>query len=267
MVLPVELPDLPGDLPTPRWARPLHGGDVAQVFQAELPDGRRVVVKRSPTDAGLEAEGLDALRQAGAPTPAVLGVDAHVLVIEHVTGPGDLRALGHGLATAHQQRGPAFGWHRDNVIGPLPQRNPWTDDWPTFFVEQRVTPYLNDLPTEVARRLERATSGPLPDLLDHDVAPSLVHGDLWSGNIVGDRWLIDPAVNHGDRELDLAMLALFGGVPPALLAGYEEVWPLDDGWERRRPALQLYHLLVHVRLFGAGYLGAVTSRLDGLGWR
>lgn len=265
--LPSELASLPGGLPAPHRARRLSGGDVAQVFDVELTDGRRVVVKHGPTDATLEAEGLDALRDAGAPTPAVLAVDATVLVIDHVSGPGDRRELGRALATAHGQRGRAFGWHRDNVIGPLPQLNPWTDDWPTFFVEQRVAPYLDDLPAEVARRLERAAGGPLPALLDHDVVPSLIHGDLWSGNVIGGRWLIDPAVNHADRELDLAMLDLFGGVPDDLRAGYDEVWPLDAGWRDRRPALQLYHLLVHVRLFGAGYLGAVVSRLDQLGWR
>ena len=236
------------------------------MWDVELSDGRRVVVKRSTTDATLEAEGLDALRAAGAPTPRVLGVDPAVLVLEHVAGPGDRRELGRALATAHGSLGPAFGWHRDNVIGPLPQANPWTDDWPRFFVEQRVAPYLDDLPSDLARRVQRAMDGPLPALLDHDVPPSLIHGDLWAGNIVGDRWLIDPAVNHADRELDLAMLALFGGVSGELLAGYEEAWPLDAGWERRRPALQLYHLLVHVRLFGAGYLGGVANRLDQLGW-
>jgi protein-ribulosamine 3-kinase len=121
------------------------------------------------------------------------------------------------------------------------------------------------LPGDLARRLHRACDEVLPSLLDRGQAPSLVHGDLWSGNIIDQRVVIDPAVHHGDRELDLAMLDLFGGVPPPLRAGYEAVWPLDEGWERRRPALQLYHLLVHVRLFGAGYHRGVADRLDRLG--
>jgi fructosamine-3-kinase len=262
---PPGFPPLPSEVPAAESAVPLHGGDVAEVWDVWLADGRRVVVKQGPTDATLEAEGLDVLRDAGAPTPRVVGVDGGVLVLDHVGGPGDLHALGRELATAHRRTGQAFGWHRDNVIGPLPQANPWTEHWPTFFIEQRITPYLDVLPGELARRLEAACAGPLPDLLDHDAPPSLVHGDLWSGNIVGDRWLIDPAVHHADRELDLAMLALFGGVPAELQAGYDEVWPLDDGWQHRRPALQLYHLLVHVRLFGAGYVGAVASRLDRIG--
>jgi fructosamine-3-kinase len=93
-----------------------------------------------------------------------------------------------------------------------------------------------------------------------------VHGDLWSGNIVAGRWLIDPAVHFADRELDLAFAAVFGGIPARMWSAYEESWPLDEGWEARRPALQLYHLLVHVRLFGGGYRAMVADRLDALGW-
>ena len=96
--------------------------------------------------------------------------------------------------------------------------------------------------------------------------PSLVHGDLWAGNVVGGQWLVDPAAQHADRELDLAMAALFGGFPPAFRSGYESVWPLDDGWRDRLPAQQLHHLLVHVALFGGGYVEQVAERLDALGW-
>jgi fructosamine-3-kinase len=257
--------DLPGDLPPVVRSAPLAGGDIAQVRRVELADGRLAVVKHTPYDATLEAEGLRALGAAGVRVPEVLGVDTEVLVLEHVRAEPDLEALGAELAGAHRVLGERFGWHRDNVIGPLPQANPPTDAFPEFFVEHRLLPYLGDVPPELARRLQRACDTVLPDLLDHGQPPSLVHGDLWSGNILDRRVLIDPAVHHGDREIDLAMLDLFGGIPAALQRGYDAVWPLDEDWQRRRPALQLFHLLVHVRLFGAGYHGAVASRLSALG--
>ena len=257
--------ELPNGLPGVVRSTPLAGGGVARVRRAELADGRTVVVKDTPYPADLEAEGLQALGAAGVRVPEVLGVGPHTLVLEHVHADADLEALGAELATAHGQRGERFGWHRDNVIGPLPQPNPPCEDFTELFVEHRLLPYAGDLPDALAHRLRRACDTALPELLEHEQPPSLVHGDLWAGNILDDRVVIDPAVHHGDRELDLAMLDLFGGVPAPLQAGYDAVWPLDEGWRRRRPALQLYHLLVHVRLFGAGYHGAVASRLEALG--
>jgi fructosamine-3-kinase len=259
---------LPGGLPEVVASRPLGGGSIADVYLTRLADGRDVVVKHGPTPAGLEAEGLTALAAAGAPVPAVLAHAGGTLVLEYLDGPrGDRRELGRSLAAVHRHLGARFGWHRDNVIGSLPQANPPSDHWPTFLAEARLRPYLGDLPVELARRLDAAIAdGRLAALADHDVVPSLVHGDLWSGNVLADRWLLDPAVHHADREVDLAMLALFGSVGAALHAGYAEVWPLDDGWEYRLPLLQLPPLLVHVRLFGASYLGGVAARLDQLGW-
>jgi fructosamine-3-kinase len=259
------MPPLPRELPRIVSSRPLAGGDIAEVALAELADGRRAVVKRTPYDATLEAEGLEALGAAGARVPEVLAVDTTTLVLEHVRARPDLEALGAELATVHQHRAEAFGWRRDNVIGPLPQANPRCGSWLELYVEHRLRPYRDDLPAELATRLEDACERVLPSLFDHGPAPSLVHGDLWSGNVLDDRVLIDPAVHHGDREIDLAMLDLFGGVPAPLAAGYDAVWPLPDGFRRRRPAQQLYHLLVHVRLFGAGYHGAVAARLDAIG--
>ncbi len=255
---------LPGDLGEIVEARALHGGDVAEVWDARLDDGRRVVVKRSTTDATLEAEGLAALREAGAPTPAVLAATREILVLEHVSGPGDPRALGRAIAAMHAAGGAAFGWHRDNALGPITQDNSATSDWPAFYLERRLAPHLRWLPGQLARRVEAATPV-LARMLDHDVAPNLVHGDLWIGNIVDHRWLIDPAVHYADREYDLAVLELFGRAPTALLDGYRDVWPLDDGWRDRRPVLQLAHLALHVRLFGHGWADAVAQRLDASG--
>jgi fructosamine-3-kinase len=226
------------------------------------------VVKRTPYPAELEAEGLQALGAAGGPVPRVLAAADDVLVLELVRGTPDWEGLGAALATVHRTTAPRFGWHRDNRIGALVQRNAWLPDWPTFYAERRIRPRLRApaLSAPVRARLERALDGPLQELLATDPPASLVHGDLWTGNVVDGRWLVDPAVHHADREYELAFMDVFGGFPPALWAAYEEAWPLPDGWRRRRPALQLCHLLVHVELFGTGYVGSFSSRLDALGW-
>jgi fructosamine-3-kinase len=266
-------PSLPVDLgEATSWTR-LHGGDIATAWRVDTTTGARLVVKRTPYDASLEAEGLEALAAAGAPVPHVHHVGPDLLVMDHVVGDGDLQALGAALAAAHEpdrapDAGAGFGWHRDNLLGTAPQPNTPAPDWPTFFVTNRIRPHLelSALPRALADRLRAACDGPLPRLLDHDVAPSLVHGDLWPGNVVDGAWLVDPAVHRADAEVDLAAAALFGGLPPAFEAGYTAVRPLDAGWQRRRPALQLPHLLAHVRMFGSSWVGAVSGRLDALGW-
>ena len=226
-----------------------------------------MIVKSTTYDARLEAEGLTALGRAGAPVPEVVDARRDRLVIAEVGGPEDWAGIGRALAVCHRATVAAYGYHRDNVIGPLPQTNTWQSSWPRFYVEQRLDPYLDDLKSDLSNRLRHAfESGSLDDLLEHGQTPSLVHGDLWAGNIVDGRWLIDPAVHYADRELDLAFAAVFGGIPERMWSSYREEWPLDEGWEQRRPALQLYHLLVHVRLFGGGYERMVADRLDALGW-
>jgi fructosamine-3-kinase len=261
-------PPLPGGLGAVRTASRLGGGDIATPWRAVLADGREVVVKQTPYPAQLESEGLRALAAAGAPVPEVLAVEGDLLVMAFVRGTPDWEGLGAALAQVHRTTASAFGWHRDNRIGPLVQPGGWFDDWPGFYAEQRLRPLLATpgLPGPLRARLERALEGPLQALLATDPPASLVHGDLWSGNVVDGRWLIDPAVHHADRELDLAFAEVFGGFPAAFFRAYEGTWPLTEGWQERRPALQLWHLLVHVRLFGGSYAGEVASRLDALGW-
>jgi fructosamine-3-kinase len=241
------------------------------VWAGTLDDATRVVVKRAPYPVDVEVDGLTALAEAGAPVPDVLAADDDVLVLRHVSGDPDWPALGVRLADLHRTScGDRFGWHRDNLLGRATQPGGWSDDWPAFFAEERLRPLLgaDALPDDVRLRLERGIGGPLGDLLGaHAPTASLVHGDLWSGNIVDGSWLVDPAVWMADRELELAFTRLFGGVPEPFFTGYDSRWPLPSGAAQRRPALQLYHLLIHVWHFGAGYVGPVVDRLDRLGWK
>lgn len=233
----------------------------------QVRDGQPVVVKTTDYDARLEADGLRALATAGAFAPQVIDADEDRLVMEEVGGPEAWEELGRSLARCHQATADAYGYHTGNFLGPLPQVNTWDDAWPRFYAERRLSPHLDDLPADLSHRIRRAIdSGAVADLLEHAQSPSLIHGDLWSGNVVAGRWLIDPAVHFADRELDPAFAAVFGGIPDRMWNAYEEVWPFDEGWQERRPALQLYHLLVHVRLFGGSYVGMVAARLDALGW-
>jgi fructosamine-3-kinase len=235
-----------------------------------LDDGTAVVLKRAPYDVVVEVDGLDALREAGAPVPDVLAADGDLLVMRHVDGRPDWPLLGRRVAELHRGTvGDRFGWHRDNLLGRAAQRGGWSGDWPAFFAEHRLRPLLDTdaLPAAVRGRIERALAGPLPELLgEHDPPACLVHGDLWSGNVVDGRWLIDPAVWMADRELELAFARLFGGFPEEFFAAYTAAWPLPPGADGRAPALQLYHALIHVWHFGAGYVPMVCERLDQLGW-
>ena len=213
-----------------------------------------------------EADGLAALRAAGmrAPEPHSHGVGAGraYLMLEYLdlSGRKDFGALGRMLAAAHRKPAPRFGWHRDNYIGATPQANGWCDDWDEFWLERRLRPQI-----ELALRNGFKIDLPSISVLKgHEPPPSLLHGDLWGGNAgftAEGPVVFDPAVYYGDREADLAMTELFGGYPREFYEAYGAAWPLDEGYERRKPMYNLYHLLNHLNLFGGGYLAQVTATL------
>jgi protein-ribulosamine 3-kinase len=212
-----------------------------------------------------EADGLEALRpHIRAPQVLDRGVKdgKAFIVLEHLDlrRSGDYAALGRMLATLHRQTGPRFGWARDNYIGLSPQQNGWCDDWAEFWLERRMRPQL-----DWARRKGFQLGIPELTLLkSHQPQPSLLHGDLWSGNAgftVEGPVVFDPAVYYGDRETDLAMTELFGGFPAAFYRGYNEVFPLPPGYEKRKQLYNLYHLLNHLNIFGGGYLAQVKATL------
>jgi fructosamine-3-kinase len=214
-----------------------------------------------------EADGLEALRSY-IRVPRVLergvkGGKAFILLERlALTRSGDYAAMGRVLAALHRRTGPRFGWHRDNYIGLTPQENGWCDDWAEFWRERRIRPQLEraGLSVDLAQ---------LDELLEgHQPQPSLLHGDLWSGNagFTGEGPVVfDPAVHYGDREADLAMTELFGGFPKEFYRAYDEAYPLAEGYEKRKHLYNLYHLLNHLNLFGSGYLGQVKATLRLLG--
>ncbi|RSM40584.1 fructosamine kinase [Amycolatopsis balhimycina DSM 5908] len=245
--------------------------------EAVLDDGRVVVVKRGHGTGATAAEaaGLRWLASAAAvPVPSVHGQDEDWLVIDRVPEGRPTAAaaerLGHGLARLHAAGAPAFGaappgGPAEAWIGRAPMANATGEDWATWYAEHRVLPYVREAadagtfgPAEVTL-FERAC-GRLPALAE---PPSRLHGDLWNGNVLWDgrdAWLIDPAAHGGHRETDLAMLHLFGCPHlDRVVAAYQEVSPLADGWAERIGAHQLFPLLVHSVLFGQSYAGQAVA--------
>ena len=186
-----------------------------------------------------------------------------------VAGPAAWSEFGRALARLHRAQADRFGWPDSNYIGQLEQSNARDGSWSRFWKSQRIAPQME---RAIAaghfsgsdQRLLKAHLEALDDLLAVGDAegPSLLHGDLWSGNaheMAGVVAAIDPSSYYGHREVDLAMAALFGGFPAAFYEGYEAEWPLEPGWQARRAAYQVYHLLVHVNLFGSSYVPAVME--------
>lgn len=261
-------------------ARRVGGGDINDAWAVDAGGTRAFVKAREgaePDAFTVEAAGLRWLAEAGAlRTPAVLAVseDPPLLVLELVTpgrpGPGFDEALGRGLAALHRAAPPSFGLPYDNLIARLRQWNAPCVTWSEFYWVRRLEPMLRraaqaGLGDAALRRDFERLATRLPERCGPAEPPARLHGDLWGGNLLVDHTgapvLVDPAVYGGHREIDLAMMQLFGGFGPRVFEAYAEAWPLAPGWEDRVPLYQLYPLLVHVNLFGASYLGPVRQAL------
>jgi protein-ribulosamine 3-kinase len=263
-------------------ARFLVGGNIntaAQVFSSE----GLYFVKWNPEDSvdmfEWEARGLDLLRSTEAIyIPEVIGYgkyrDKTYLVLEYidpvVPKTDYWESFGQSLALLHSHTQSKFGLHFDNYIGSLPQINTLTDNGITFYIEQRLQPqagmalYKGLISKELYNKFQKLYQR-LPDLLPVE-RPALLHGDLWSGNVMvneqGDAALIDPAVYYGLREAELAFTTLFGGFDERFYDAYDEAFPMEDGFQERIPIYNLYPLLVHLNLFGTGYLSGIERVLN-----
>jgi fructosamine-3-kinase len=252
----------------------------------DLADGRRLAVKarQSPARADLSLEGymLEELRlHSGLPVPSVYVAEPDLLVMDYIeTDGGGItpqveRHAAELIARLHASPRPFFGYERDTLIGPLPQPNPRSELWIPFFREHRLLAMARAaeregrLSAKLLVRLERL-SDRLDDYLVEPPAPSLLHGDLWTGNILvrGNRiaGFVDPAISFGHPEIELAFTTMFGTFGPAFFDTYAALSPIEPGFfELRRDLYNLYPTLVHVRLFGEAYIRAVERTLARVG--
>jgi fructosamine-3-kinase len=266
---------------------PLPVGFGLSGSRVTLADGRVLAVKArqgaSRTDLRLEGYMLDELAgHSELPVPRVHLAEPDLLAMDYIEndgGPITANVERHAaelIAALHATPRPFFGYERDTLIGPLPQPNPRSEKWIPFFREHRLLAMADAaeregrLPSAMLSRLERLGER-LEDLLTEPAHPSLLHGDLWTGNVLvrGDRiaGFVDPAIYCGHREIELAFTTMFGTFGEAFFEAYEALSPLEPGFhELRRDIYNLYPTLVHLRLFGQSYLGGIERTLGRLGF-
>lgn len=268
------------------------GGDINEAYKLSLTDGSQVFLKRNSEKNApfftAEALGLAAIAKTGAiGTPRVFGVGLDgangarrsFLLMEYLEGKKAVRdyweVFARQLAAMHQAEtggfvpGGTYGFAQDNYIGAGSQKNGARDSWASFFRDCRLEPQVRRAyrffgageKKKIGKLLEK-----VGDILVEPDRPSLLHGDLWAGNIVtgndGKLWLVDPAAYVGHAEADLAMTELFGGFPQAFYGAYQEAAPLQPGYGERRDLYNLYHLLNHLNLFGNAYYLSVKRVVD-----
>jgi len=270
---------------TPEPPRQIGGGCINTAVR--LSDGERAYFVKLNDASGLamfeaEAAGLAALAATNSlrvPAPlctGTAGAQAY-LVMEYISLGGRARReavalAGEKLAQLHRASWERFGWERDNTIGSNPQPNTPSSDWVDFWRDQRLGYQLelaahNGHRGRLQERGARLLAG-FGSLIDHAPVPSLLHGDLWGGNLgfgaEGEPVVFDPAVYYGDREADLAMTELFGGFGGDFYAAYRAAWPLEPGYSVRKSLYNLYHILNHLNLFGGGYGAQAEGMIDRL---
>lgn len=257
---------------------PITGGDVNQTYRIEE-QNKSYFLKLHPNigKSFFEAE-VDGLKELApyvrVPETYMLGEqkDGAYLLMEWIEpGKGDQKDLAVSLAKLHKVTAPQFGYRKDNYLGTVPQFNHVEEDWWLFFFKNRLESQIalaqknnhwNQNRQETFISFKQYV---LENFSDKKIVPSLLHGDLWSGNVFfdqqGEPVFVDPAVSYGDREQDIAMSQLFGGFRPEFLQSYQMVYPLEKNWEKRLLIYQLYYLLAHLNMFGESYGSQVDQLL------
>lgn len=260
----------------------IGGGSISQTYKVRTTDNNYFIKVNNDINSELmfkaEANGLNLLRENSSfNIPKVASVvsdkSASYLVMSFIESSGRSskywNVLGEKLAALHKNSNKKFGLHETNFIGSLPQQNDFEDDWPSFFANRRIIPMVEMAVNEglVAKSFVTRVDSVLNKIvaLMPNEKPALVHGDLWSGNLIvdaqGQPCLVDPAVYYGHREMDIAFSHLFGGFDREFYESYQEVFPMDPGFDERIDLYNLYPLLVHLNLFGRSYLVQVENIL------
>ncbi len=256
-----------------RSATPVGGGSINEAYRLEGTDDSRYFLKLNDVQHLpmfiAEAEGLNTIAATNiirVPRPIAHGIadKQSYLVLEHLelSSRGNAKLLGEQLAALHRCTSSRFGFTQDNFIGTTPQPNECKDSWIDFWREQRLGFQLrlaaqNGYSGQLQALGEKLLDALPAFFVGYTPQPSLLHGDLWSGNYAflsdGTPTIFDPAPYYGDRECDLAMTELFGGYSANFYAAYRAAYPLDAGYATRRDLYNLYHILNHANLFGGGY--------------
>ena len=256
----------------------IYGGDINETYRLAMTDKDYFIKINSAAQSDMfekEALGLKLLEESQSfiiPRVYQTGTfenQSYLLMqyIESLTSGSNPQDFARRLAEMHRSTQSYFGLDTDNYIGRLPQINKKTDNWVDFYIQNRLQFQIElagELIPDGMRKDFEKLYRKLPELLPTE-KPSLLHGDLWNGNyfynLQGQAVVFDPAVHYGHREVDLAMMSLFGGFEKDIYYMYNELFPLEKGWKERLKIYQLYPLLVHVNLFGASYLTSIQQIL------